>query len=280
VVNADLIDSKQTNVKFQKIDISNDRKLEILFIKNNINYVVNLVSLLHKASCLDPIKATYTNIINAAKLLEMSCKFGIEKFMQASSTCALGEQGSPEKPVTENTPALPVDIYGETKRYIEKLGSVLSEMHNFTFIAARLPLIVGAGQPTRTSAWRMEIFNKLYKGGKIRLGFHKGEIIPLVPVEDAAEHLFKLITAENLRGHIYHTPYETWLVSNLIQIVEEIGENITITSGDKIMSGGPIYVSWDKIKNDLGLQKPSLKQKLIGHKKYLTIKKSKGKRHG
>ncbi|HEY59634.1 MAG TPA: NAD(P)-dependent oxidoreductase [Anaerolineae bacterium] len=280
VINADLVDCKQTDVKFQKIDITKKRQLEILFTNDKINYVVNLVSLLHSASRLDPIKATITNIIGTTRLLEKSYKFGIELFMQASSTCALGEQGSPQKPVTEDTLALPVDIYGETKRYIEKLGSVLSDMHDFTFIAARLPLIVGAGQPTRTSAWRMEIFNKLCKGGKIRFGFHEDEIIPLAPVEDVAEHLFKLITVENLKGHIYHTPYEAWLVRNLIQTIEEIGENLVITSGDKKVKGGPVYVSWDKIKCDLGLQKPSLKQRLIDYKNYLINKNFKGEIHG
>ncbi|MFX0145500.1 MAG: NAD-dependent epimerase/dehydratase family protein [Candidatus Hodarchaeota archaeon] len=199
-------------------------------------------------------------------MLDLSRLKGVRRFIFGSSYAAIGDQPGLTEPFSERMLPNPTDYYGETKCFVEKLGTAFVDRYDLEFVAARIPLVVGPGKPTSTSAWRAEIFNKLHTGGEVRIGYAANETLPLAHHSDVADSLVALIQAKQLDHSIYHLPSEKWRVSDLGKMIEEISSGLKVRYGDRRISGAPETVSWERFRQEFGLQSPDLRTRLLEHR--------------
>ena len=247
-------------------DITDKAVLERIFDAYPIRKVVHLAAILVSASRQDPDKATRVNVLGSLNLLELCVDSGVDRFLYGSSFSVLGDQTESVGPITESSPMQPIDFYGETKRFVEHLGTVMAEKHGFTFIAARLPIVVGPGVSSPTSSYRMDMFNLLNKSGEIFIPFAPDQVLPLAHSHDIAEAITGLLTAKSLRFSVYHIPYEAWRVSDLSQEIESIGDGVSVKCGDREFMGSPSRISWERFRQEIAIEAPSLKRQLLKHK--------------
>ncbi len=94
-------------------------------------------------SVKNPLKYYRNNTANTFNLLEAMQELGINKFI-FSSTAAV--YGNPEKiPVKENAPINPINPYGQSKAFVEKILKDLSEANkDFNYVSLRYFNVAGA----------------------------------------------------------------------------------------------------------------------------------------
>lgn len=250
-------------------DVTDKGQLESIFKINSIFCVVNLASLLQSASIKNPLLASKVGIAGTLNLLELCRDFAVERFIYGSSTSLLQPNPDRQKSVDEDAPIFASSIYEEIKRFVEEMGMCASVSHGFDFVSARISLVVGPGQPSQTSAYRTEIFNKLVSGGEVHIPFSKEEVLPLNHIQDVANAFALLINAPHLKHSIYHIPCESWRVSDLAERLGEISQNISVTFGDLRFSNGAPYVDWGRMQVELGASIIPLDQRLLEYKNFL-----------
>jgi UDP-glucose 4-epimerase len=248
-------------------DITDIEAVENIFKKYEIKKVVHMASLLNTLSRKNPLQAVDINIIGSKNLLEQSIKNNIERFIYGSSYNAIGEvEGDVD--VMEDTISMPTEFYGKTKRFVEFMGEDISKTCKFDFVAVRMPVIVGEDSVSNNSQWRADMFQLLNSGGRININFHKDEILPICYVEETANSIFDIITAASINHTIYNLPCENWRVSDLINLLEEMGNNLKVKSGDSKLEGIPKKVKFDRFSNEFkNFEYIPLKKRLIEKKK-------------
>ena len=249
-----------------EVDITNRTSLERVFNEYPLNVVINLAAVLFSAAIKNPSHAFLVNVFGSFNLLDLCRLKGVRRFIFGSSYAAIGDHPGSSEPVSESSPSQPTDYYGETKSFVEKLGIVFSDRYDLEFVSARIPLVVGPGRPTSTSAWRADIFNKLNSGGEVRIDYAANENLPIAHHSDVAEALVALIQAGKFNHSIYHLPSEKWRVSDLGKTVEEISTELKVEYGDRPISGAPQTVSWERIREEFELQFPDLRARLLEHR--------------
>lgn len=101
-------------------DLSNEVLLESVFEEYKVDAVMHFASRCYvEESVEDPRFYYEQNVGNALTLLRVMLRKGVKQFV-FSSTCAI--YGLPQKiPISENHPQIPINPYGETKLFIEKI---------------------------------------------------------------------------------------------------------------------------------------------------------------
>ena len=250
-------------------DVTDKGQLETIFKNNSIFCVVNLASLLQSASIKDPLLACRVGVGGTLNLLELCREYAVNRLIYGSSTSLLRPYSDHQKSVDEEAPIFTSSIYDEIKKFVEEMGIRASKAYGFDFVSARISLVVGPGQPSKTSAYRTEIFNKLVSGGKVHIPFSKDEVLPLNHSQDVANAFAILINAPRLQHSIYHIPCESWRVSDLADKLYEINQNISVTFGGLKFSGGAPFVDWGRMRVELGASIVSLDQRLLEYKNLL-----------
>lgn len=269
VVNASITVQKGTPYPSLKVDIADTESLETLFKSFPVSTVIHLAAMLHTESWKKPSDAYLVNVQGSRNLLELSRKYGVSRFVFGSTVDALGFHPVEEGPVDENAEILPTDFYGETKRFVEKLGLAYRQIYGLEFIIDRIPFIVGPGIATPTSAWRMDIFNLLVSGGDIDFGFIPEAPIPVAHVLDSALETIVLATAKTVPHDTYHLPNESIQISDLAHFVKQLCTKITIKYGSKKPDFYPTSVDASRFNQDFRYEHISLFTRLEQHKKYL-----------
>jgi nucleoside-diphosphate-sugar epimerase len=231
-------------------DICDKEQLLNLFKKYEITKIAHLASLLHTESCLHPSKAFQVNVLGSVLLLDFSVKSNVERFIFGSTVDAISGRDLEEKPVDETDELLPADIYGETKRFVEKLGLAYAQEYHIAFVSARLPVLVGPGTPTATSNWRMDIFNKLRTGGKIENNMSSEETLPLSHIKDSADQFIKLLTSDKPLHDAYNLPAESWQFSALADEIHRINPETSMECGTKLAPFCPGRVNWERFRGE------------------------------
>jgi len=158
----------------------------------------------HLAAYLGKAKVTKEQFyeMNVDAAVEI-CRTAIEKkaaaFVFPSSMAAMGPVGSPERPMTEDTPCEPVTDYGRTKLEAEKRLTELAA-GRITCFFFRLPPFFGPRMNRITSSYIL--FNNLRKKTTVIVG--SGEnFFPLSCVENLALGMVDLSEKHNSGIHTY-----------------------------------------------------------------------------
>jgi UDP-glucose 4-epimerase len=245
-------------------DLTNAQQLQDILASapGRITGIAHLASTLRTASEKDPYNATKANIFGTLNILEAARILGIARIVFASSVSIYGSK-NPQDDVSEADPTTPEDVYGTAKKYIEVLGDAYSRAYGMQFVAVRIPIVVGAGPGTSTSAWRTEIINALHRKKKceILIPFAENETLSIVHVEQLAEAFSILLNAPVISFSTYNAPCEVWRLFALKEELESLNENLHISFGDLVITGFPRRLNCDRFKTEFNYF-PALSKRL------------------
>lgn len=245
-------------------DLTDAQRLQQILASasRRISAIAHLASTLRTASEKDPKKATEVNIFGSLNVLETARIFGVARVVFASSVSIYGSKGAHDD-VSEADFTAPQDIYGAAKKYIEVLGNAYSRNYGIQFVSVRIPIVVGSGPGTSTSAWRTNLLNALREGRKreILVPYAEHETLSIVHVEDLANAFSILLNAPTIAHLTYNAPCEIWRLSDLKKEVESLNEKVQVSFGDSAISGFPRRLNCDRFKAEFNYV-PDLSERL------------------
>jgi nucleoside-diphosphate-sugar epimerase len=236
-------------------DLADPAFVEELFRHRSISAVVHLASVLNTASRLDPALAARINVAASARLIERAARAGVQRFVYASSISAYGTQRAEESaPVAEDSPACPSDVYGASKRFVELAGEAVAARSGLSFVALRIPIVVGPGAASPSSRWRSEIFEALVAVAprEISLPFRSTECIPLCHVDDAAQALRILLEHPRPPHLLYNAPAENVRCVDLAGSVRRQNSHLSCRFGDRSVDGIPAAIDCRRFSDSFG----------------------------
>ena len=138
---------KKKNIKFYKVDLQDEKKLENLFKKYKFKEVYNFAAQAGVRYSLENPKAYIdSNIVGFSNLIYLSKNYKIKKFYFASSSSVYGDNS--KFPIKENAKLNPKNPYGSSKKYNEEIADIYYENYNFKSTALRLFTVFGEwGRP-------------------------------------------------------------------------------------------------------------------------------------
>ena len=130
-------------------DVGDAALLRKIFAEHSIEAILHFAgSIVVPESVENPLKYYDNNTARTRTLIEEAVRAGVPRFI-FSSTAAV--YGSPDElPVTEDTPAQPINPYGRSKLMTEWMLKDVSQAHPLNFVALRYFNVAGADPAGRT----------------------------------------------------------------------------------------------------------------------------------
>jgi nucleoside-diphosphate-sugar epimerase len=138
---------ERTNFSFHKIDIEDRAAMEEVFKKNTIDAVINLAARAGvRYSMENPHVYMSTNALGTLNLLELMRKYGIKKFVLASTSSLYAGQ---EMPFSEHLPVnTPISPYAASKKAAEAISYSYHYLFGIDVSVLRYFTVYGpAGRP-------------------------------------------------------------------------------------------------------------------------------------
>jgi len=142
-----------------------------------------------RQSVHDPLFDAQVNILGTLNLLELAQKYGVRRFIFASSGGAIyGEQPEEAEPASEDTPFRPMSPYGVAKATGELYLHYYHLVHGLEYVALRYGNVYGPRQDPFGEAGVVAIFTeKLLAGGQPVINGDGLQTRDYIFVEDVAE---------------------------------------------------------------------------------------------
>ncbi len=199
IVVDDLSTGDRNNVNdsavFHECDIRDAEKLENIFAGHKPDYVIHTAAQISVSkSVREPLYDADVNIVGILNLLELSTKYGVEKFVFSSS----GGVMYGEKPVIFPSPETicpdPMSPYGIAKLTSERYLKFYASERNLNYTALRYGNVYGPRQNPYGEAGVIAIFAEKMLGGEPVTINGDGEFIrDYVYVEDVVEANMKAL---------------------------------------------------------------------------------------
>ncbi len=205
---------KNNNLKNLKLDLQN---IEILKL-SNIDAVIHLASIANDPmSELDKNLSWETSALGTLKLLEQCKKYGVKRFIYASSGSVYGI--SKEKQVRENSKLNPISLYNKVKMITER--TILSYSNFFDIFIIRPATICGFSPRMRLDLTVNALTFSALKNKKIIV--HGGnQVRPNVHIEDICDVYIKFLKINKKFQGIYNVGFENKSIINIAKLVQSI----------------------------------------------------------
>lgn len=153
----------KNNFKLYDFDITDFEKLKTVFQENKIDCIINLAAQAGVRPSESQTKLYVpTNIGGTTNLLELAKKYGVKKFIQASSSSVYGEKT--DIPFNEEAKIdKPISIYAATKAACEQLCYTYSYLYNINTVCLRFFTVYGPRQRPDMAIYK---FARLISEGK------------------------------------------------------------------------------------------------------------------
>jgi nucleoside-diphosphate-sugar epimerase len=236
-------------------DIADTAALQFVFEIHPIEAIVHLAAILPTEAQREPLRATQVNVDGSLNLLEMARRFRIRRFVFGGSVSIYGSCPI-NHAVSEQDRAVPEDLYGVAKLYVEQLGQSYRDCHGLEFVSLRIVRVLGPGSNSRTSAWRSEIFEMLNANEPVEISIpYVGlERVFVAHVDDVAQMIVALLRAERLENIVYNSPCESLLVEELKAEVERLNPNVHVRLGESPMKGNPCRLDASRFEREFGFK--------------------------
>jgi UDP-glucose 4-epimerase len=138
-------------------DICDRTALEQAVDAHGVTHIAHLAALMPEPAEADPRLAVRVGTEGTVNVLEVARTKGIRRVVFTSSKGVYGDIGGDHapptcKPVREDHPSRPVDVYSSVKWCCEELGRCYRESYGVEFVALRFGSIYGAGKEARHGA--------------------------------------------------------------------------------------------------------------------------------
>lgn len=223
---------------FLSCDLTAKDQVARLFQYRRISAIVHLGGMLPGAFSADPLRGAHVNLAATLELIRQAVAAKVTRFVFASSMSVYGSSCT-LRPVNENDPAAPDDLYGAAKRAIELMGEALALTGAIEFVSLRIARVLGPGIKKTSSPWRSQIFDAPAGSSSIRIPYAPSAVLSLVHVDEVARMLVILATAPKLSATIYNTPVELWEAWRLKEVIERV-RRVPVELAMNPTHGGPI----------------------------------------
>ena len=205
------------NLIFYKCDLARD-PLEEIFKKENPNFIIHLAAQVSVGNSIaDPFTDASTNILGSIRLIELSKKYNVEKFIAASSAAVYG---IPKYlPIDEGHPTEPISQYGLSKITMERY-IILSGIPYMIF---RFSNVYGPRQKSSKESGVIAIFDAAMRKDKVINVFGDGgQIRDFIYVEDIANICLEAIRSD-ITNDVFNVSTNTGITINeLVAIMSDI----------------------------------------------------------
>lgn len=129
---------------YRKLDLNDWNAVKQFFAENHVDVVLHFAALISvPESVADPLKYYQNNTCNTTNLINCALRSGVSKFIFSSTAAVYGETG--ENEVDEQSPTNPINPYGQSKLFSEKILRDTSKAHpSFKHVILRYFNVAGA----------------------------------------------------------------------------------------------------------------------------------------
>ena len=194
-----IIDNLSTGAKenlgvqhnFYNLNVA-DKRCEEVFRTNNLDIVIHLAAQVDVSlSAHDPYLDSESNILGLVNMLDLSRKYGVKKFIFASSAAVYGD--TQNLPIPETTPAQPMSIYGINKSNGEDYCHRWKELYGLDTVILRFANVYGPRQGVKGEAGVISVFMKQMMEDKEVVVYGDGsQTRDYVYVEDVADAIYRV----------------------------------------------------------------------------------------
>lgn len=246
--------------QFVLCDLENIEAIRLIFKKYPILAVIHLAAFAYVGESMkDPQKYYINNVRNTLNLLQVMIENDVE-YLIFSSTCAV--YGIPcFLPITEEHPTNPINPYGKSKLFIEKILEDYSAIYGLKYISLRYFNAAGADPDLDIGEWHEPETHLIPIILDVALG--KRDFVPIfgtdyptpdgtcvrdfIHVTDLAEaHVLALeyLLKENRSG-IFNLGSEVgFSVKEVINLVEKIiGKKLLVRTFERRLGDPPVLVA-------------------------------------
>ena len=226
------------NFFFNKLDICNNKKLEIIFKKYKPEYVINLAAVAGvRHSLVNPGPYIQTNLVGFGNIIHLSKLYRVKHFVCASSSSVYGgntKKIAEEKDVVD----MPVSLYAATKKSNELIAFNYSKLFLIPTTGLRFFTVYGPwGRPD------MALFmfvDSIIKNKKINV-FNRGKMSrDFTYIDDIVEGIIKVLKKPKKPKKKKIAPYAIFNIGSgksikLMDFINEIEKNLKKISKKKLM---------------------------------------------
>lgn len=250
----DLSSGKKENItiKHKSYHLSvQDPKCEEIYKSYQFDIVIHLAAQVSvQKSIQNPLKDMEINLVGLVNMISLSKKYGVKKFLFASSAAVYG--ANEELPINEDANCNPISPYGISKWMGESYCQKWNEMYDFTSVCFRFSNVYGPRQSNEGEGGVVSTFLKNILDNRPILIHGDGEQTrDFIFVKDVADALYRASNTE-LEGVYNLSTNVQASVNNLMQCLEEFHGELDISYS--AARTGDIYnsvLSNDKVKDAL-----------------------------
>lgn len=195
---------KEKNVRFEKTDIREIKKLENIFKKYSPTDIIHFAAESHvDVSIKNPSLFVETNVLGTSNLLVLTQKYKLNRFHHISTDEVYGSLGKDDSPFTETSPIAPNNPYSASKAGSDMLVRSHYKTFGLDVVITRCSNNYGPHQDTTKLIPRF--ITLLLQNKKVPL-YSKGEHIrEWIYVEDHVRAI-DLVFHRGRSGEVYNIP--------------------------------------------------------------------------
>ena len=249
------VGSVASNVEFERGDLLDVDKLDVLFERFQPSTVIHLASLLSGSCEQSRLRGWQVNADGTFTLLETALRHNRPTILFASTIAAFG--GVLPEVLTDATPQWPDGLYGVTKMAAERLGVYYHRRHGLDFRCVRLPITISRYAPTgATSALASHAFIEAARNGKFIFHSRPDTKLALIYVNDVLRAFASLLAAPSskLTQRVYN-------IGSMSVTPREIADAIQRRLPDAVLQFEPkeaiaaLLASWPGMIDDLAARR-------------------------
>lgn len=252
-----------------EFDVLDSELLENLILKNSVDTVYHLVSLLSVTGEKNPQKAWELNISSLKNVLDLAVKHHLRVFWP-SSIAAFGPT-TPRDLTPQHTILEPVTMYGVTKVTGELLCQYYFNKYGVDVRSVRYPGLISYKTPPGggTTDYAVEIFFEAIKNHTYRCFVRPDTTLPMMYMDDAINATISLMSAPSAKISIRTSYNLAGLSFTARELAEELNRLVPVTvtyvpdHRQQIADSWPRSIDDSQAKTDWGWQPAYNLQKLV-----------------
>lgn len=254
----DPIDEVKNNGPFEKIDVLNEKRIDEIFLKYEINEVYHLAALLSATAEKLMDKAWHINMQGLLNILNIVKEKSHIKLFWPSSIAVFGPD-TPKKNTPQHTITEPTTIYGITKLAGERLCEYYHDNHGVDVRSIRFPGLISYKAPPGggTTDYAVSIFHEALKQNSYKCYLESNSILPMMYMPDAIYSMMLIMEANPDRVKIRSSYNVSGMSFSPAEIALEITKHLpTFTIlyqpdyRQKIANSWPHSIDDSKAKSD------------------------------
>lgn len=217
---------KKSNINFRHHSYLlhvEDEQCEQIFRTNKFDVVIHLAAQVDvEKSIENPAKDSKVNVLGLINILELSKKYGVSKFVFASSAAVYGN--NKEIPLNEKSMCAPFSPYGINKKLGEYYCQKWNEIYQLDTLIFRFSNVYGPRQGSKGEGGVISIFTENVLNNKVLSIFGDGtQTRDFIYVEDVAEAIFRAV-ASDVSGLMNLSTNTEISINQLVDLYKDITE--------------------------------------------------------